>query len=286
LWLRLSSKRLEVRAGLQKINFGSATMLRPLMWFDQIDPRDPLQLTNGVYGVLGRYYFKNNTNIWLWTLYGNKNPKGWDFIASQKDVPEYGGRFQFPVPKGEGAISLHSRTANMNSFFPDSMLNGKVSYPESRIGLDGKWDLVVGLWFEYMFLHSNITEMPRPKNYQHVLNLGLDYTFGIGNGLSVITEFFWFASSDEIFNSLAGIEFSALTLSYPITLMDNISAIIYFNWESNSWYRFVNIQRSYDNWSFYLMAFWNPDKFDLYTINFENNLFAGKGLQLMCVYNF
>jgi hypothetical protein len=55
LWIRLSTERFELRAGLQKINFGSASMLRPLMWFDHIDPRDPLQLTDGVYGLLGRY---------------------------------------------------------------------------------------------------------------------------------------------------------------------------------------------------------------------------------------
>ena len=61
--LRVSSEQWEIRAGLQKISFGSATLLRPLMWFDGIDPRDPLKLTDGVYGLLGRYYFLNNANI-------------------------------------------------------------------------------------------------------------------------------------------------------------------------------------------------------------------------------
>ena len=70
LWLRLSSSRFELRAGLQKISFGSATLIRPLMWFDRIDPRDPLQLTDGVYGLLARYYFLNNANLWIWGLYG------------------------------------------------------------------------------------------------------------------------------------------------------------------------------------------------------------------------
>jgi len=58
MWIRLSTKQFELRAGLQKINFGSATLLRPLMWFDKIDPRDPLQLTDGVYALLARYYSK------------------------------------------------------------------------------------------------------------------------------------------------------------------------------------------------------------------------------------
>ncbi|MCK5168244.1 MAG: hypothetical protein KAQ75_00080 [Bacteroidales bacterium] len=66
LQLGFSGNQFDARLGLQKINFGSAALLRPLMWFDKIDPRDPLQLTDGVYGVLGRYYFLNNANIWLW----------------------------------------------------------------------------------------------------------------------------------------------------------------------------------------------------------------------------
>lgn len=65
LWVRLAASQFEARAGLQKISFGSATFLRPLMWFDTLDPRDPLQLTDGVYGLLGRYTFLNNANVWI-----------------------------------------------------------------------------------------------------------------------------------------------------------------------------------------------------------------------------
>ena len=72
--------------GLQKINFGSAVLLRPLMWFDSLDPRDPLQLTDGVYAVLLRYYFPNNANLWAWALYGNDSPKGWESAATAEDT--------------------------------------------------------------------------------------------------------------------------------------------------------------------------------------------------------
>lgn len=40
MWVKISGDQFELRAGLQKINFGSAQMFRPLMWFDYIDPRD------------------------------------------------------------------------------------------------------------------------------------------------------------------------------------------------------------------------------------------------------
>ena len=95
LWLRFSRPQFELRGGLQKINFGSALLLRPLMWFDRIDPRDPLQITDGVYALLGRYYFTNNANVWLWGLYGNDEVKGWEVIPSDDKSIEFGVRWTF-----------------------------------------------------------------------------------------------------------------------------------------------------------------------------------------------
>ena len=41
--------------------------------------------------------------------------------------------------------------------------------------------------------------------------------------------------------------------------------MVYYNWDQQDWYRFLSLQRIYDYWSFYLMAFWNPDQFALYS---------------------
>ena len=286
LWTRISSNRYEVRAGLQKINFGSATLLRPLMWFDRIDPRDPLQITDGVYGILGRYYFLNNANIWLWSLYGNDQTKGWEIMPSAKNTPEWGGRFQFPVPKGETALSFHSRTADLNSLYPDSLLNNKTHFIQNKYGLDGKWDVGVGLWFEYVLTENRLDSRPRPFHYQHALNLGLDYTFNLGNGLHIASEFFYLNLTDRFFKPGTQAEISALSIDYPLGLMDRISGMIYYSWKDKHWYRFISLKRTYDYWSFFLMGFWNPTRFALYNINEEQNLFAGKGLQIMAVYNF
>jgi len=38
--LRYATAQSETRIGLQKIDFGPARLLRPLRWFDQIDPND------------------------------------------------------------------------------------------------------------------------------------------------------------------------------------------------------------------------------------------------------
>lgn len=151
IWIRYSSKQFELRVGLQKIDFGSATILRPLQWFNQIDPRDPLQLTNGVYGIMGRYTFLNNANIRIWGLYGNEKARGFDVVPTNNSIPEFGGRIQHPVPKGELAFSYHHRSANTKTLGHVSALN---KIPENRIGLDGKWDLGIGLWFEGVYIHK------------------------------------------------------------------------------------------------------------------------------------
>ncbi len=83
-WLRYSTNQLELRLGNQKINFGTAKLLRSLMWFDRIDPRDPVKLTRGVKSLLLRYYFLNNANIWIWGLYDNSTLKGLEFIPTKK----------------------------------------------------------------------------------------------------------------------------------------------------------------------------------------------------------
>ena len=130
MWVKFSGDQFELRAGLQKINFGSAQMFRPLMWFDRIDPRDPLQLTDGVYGLLARYYFLNNANIWLWGLYGDDKIKGWELIPSKKNSIEYGGRVQLPLYTGEIAATYHHRTADPGPVLPDSITLGETGSGE------------------------------------------------------------------------------------------------------------------------------------------------------------
>jgi hypothetical protein len=167
LWLRLSSSRFEARLGLQKINFGSATVLRPLMWFDRIDSRDPLQLSYGVYGLLLRYYFKDNANIWLWGLYGNQDTKGWETQATADHVPEFGGRFQAPLLSGEVGLTFHHRCFDPGND-PASALN-----TEERFALDGKWDLGIGLWTEVAFICQD--EPVAAFSWRRSVVLGIDY---------------------------------------------------------------------------------------------------------------
>ncbi|MDD3010533.1 MAG: hypothetical protein PHU97_04375 [Bacteroidales bacterium] len=280
-WIRYSTPQLEVRAGLQKIAFGPATMLRPLMWFDRLDPRDPLQITDGVYGVLGRYYFLNNANIWLWGLYGNESTKGWEYIASKKQRPEFGGRVQLPVPAGEVALSYHNRVmdyaTDTTGFFPGL---GEVN--EQKFALDGRWDTFVGLWFEAVTAHQQQDILP---SWTSQLNIGVDYTFGLGNGLHVTHEALFAGASEKFAGEGTYTAFSAMSAAYPISLSDNATIMVYYDYKNNDWYRFLNLQHSWTNLSAMLMLYWNPDNFNLYGNMPEAAIYTGTGFQIMLIYN-
>ena len=284
LWARFSSSQFEARIGLQKINFGSAMLFRPLMWFDRLDPRDPLQLTDGVYGLLMRYYFVNNSNIWLWGLYGNEDPKGLEVVPTEKDSVEFGGRIQVPLWTGELALTYHHRNADygevplLGAYLPNPTI------AENRYALDGKWDIGIGIWFEGTVIHKKVEEPLTP--YQKALTIGMDYTFDWGNGLNVLGEYFLFEASQDLWRSGESIHYAGLSLNYPLALLDTIGLIFFYDWDNSDLYSFVNWRRTYDRWSLNVMAFWNPERFQVYPTRGEDNQFTGKGFQIMVVYNY
>jgi hypothetical protein len=271
----------EFRLGLQKINFGSATMLRPLMWFDQIDPRDPLQLTDGVWGALARYYFLNNANIWVWTLLGNKNLKGWESLHSVKRIPEWGGRIQIPAKAGETALTYHHRLAD-GSMLPDTALRQE-EVTENRIGFDIKLDVVIGLWLEASW--SNFGSNLGIFTNQQLLNLGADYTFGLGNGLTVIYEQLLASIGKKAFEFENATTFSLVNLSYPVGMFDHLGAIIYYDWTNKNIYSFLNWQKQFNRISLYVMGYINPKDYQIPAQGNYEMLYGGTGLQVMVVVN-
>lgn len=287
IWGRYANDKFEIRAGLQKINFGSAKMFRPLMWFDGMDVRDPLQLTDGVYGVLSKYYFDNNANIWLWGLIGNDQPKGYEMYGSANWQPEFGGRIEHPAGPGELGISYHHR-----SLIPDNnLLNLQLSsdkLTENRFGINGKWDLEVGCWFESSI--SVIDEsIPAILGKTDLLNVGVDYTFPMGSGLGVTLEYFRYHTGNQLFFGDFRAEIIGTMVTYPISLMDQLSGMLfYMPAGSNSiWLNYFTWTRTYDNLSLYLIACWNPISYNFPAIQSQQrNLFAGKVIQLMLSYNF
>jgi hypothetical protein len=283
LWLRLSSSRFEARLGLQKINFGSASLFRPLMWFDRLDPRDPLQITDGASGLLLRYYFLNNANFWLWGLYGNDEPKGWESAPTARRTPEFGGRVQWPLFKGEMAITFHHRQADLGRNLSGSSLLLDPVVPEERLALNGKWDAGIGLWLEGSILKQRSREIPFPC--QTALTLGADTTFGLGNGLTVLAEHFLREDSARVLGRGQSWRFSGLSLRYPLGLLDTLSGIVYYDWKNRDLYSFLSWQRTYDRWGWYVIGFWNPSRFQIFSTQAGSNIFSGKGFQVMIVIN-
>ncbi|MEI6090349.1 MAG: hypothetical protein WCR42_07860 [bacterium] len=283
LWGRYSGKQFEIRIGLQKIDFGSATILRPMQWFNSISPRDPLKITNGVWGALGRYYFLNNANVWAWLLYGNENQRGLDLFDTYKKEPEYGFRWQQPLPKGELALSYHHRTFKTMILPSDPIGTFSEKNPEDRIGLDGKWDLGVGLWFEAVYIMPAKESINYPD--QALLNIGLDYTFGIGNGLYVLFEHLItnYTKIPSVFN--ANNNTTASLISYPLGLDDNISSILAYGWDTKALSVFMNYSHQFEKFMGYVMVTYNSQNtIKVLDIVFENP-YKGPGIQLMLVYN-
>jgi len=280
LWARFSTERFEARAGLQKINFGSATLLRPLQWFDRIDPRDPLGLTDGVYGLLTRYYFQNNANLWAWGLIGNSSPKGWETYGSERWTPEFGGRAQLSVPRGEVAVTGHHRTARIIGAWP-TMEPDTVCGEDDRVGLDGKWDIGIGAWFEVAMSRQRSDMFG--TSWRRMATMGLDYTLGIGSGLTLLSEHLVVDNARSAFGADQRAQVSAAMASYPLGLLDNLRGIVVYDWSNKVVYSHVGWQRTLDKWLFSVSAFWNPDA--PASIGAPGTGGAGKGVQLMVVFN-
>jgi len=276
-WVRLSSERAEIRVGLQKINFGSAMMLRPLMWFDTMDPRDPLQLTDGVWGVMGRYYFGNNANIWVWGLLGNSRLKPFEALPSERWTPEFGGRVQVPVGSGEAAFTFHRRKMDLPLF------DNKY---ENKYGLDVRFDYEIGFWAEAALINKRAPL--GIASSQELITLGADYTFGIGNGLGVSAEHMLIASGEKAFEFSATANLSAFSLNYPLGMDDNISLMFYYDWRGENLFNFVRWKHRVSFGDLFVMAFANPEVADnplLQGSSAGSAVMSGLGIQVMLVLN-
>ncbi len=118
-----------------------------------------------------------------------------------------------------------------------------------------------------------------------MLNLGADYTFGVGNGLNVVLENLLLKYSEKNLELKAPTDISALNVSYPLGLFDNLSSVVTYNWNAQTATVFINFQHQFPKITTYVMAFYNPENQVGIRQNELVNTFAGPGLRLMLVYN-
>jgi hypothetical protein len=272
--LRYTSEQTDIQLGLQKINFGPAQLLRPLMWFDRVDPRDPIKLTDGVYALRYKYSFLNNSLVWLWCLYGNKDNEGYELLPTVKQSPEFGGRIQLPAAAGEIAATFHTRKV-------DAML---FNYRENRYALDGRWDVGVGVWFESAW-QQNISILPVYK-WNSMTTIGTDYTIPEGNGIYVMAEHMITTVSNSFGKADQNRQISAMMITYSLGMLNNIMLQEYYDWHNKNIYQYFQFQRTYDNFIINFALFHYPEKGGSLFLNGQTSLLSGYGLQLMLIFNY
>ena len=268
---RYDTPNTQVRIGLQKINFGPARMLRVLQWFDQLDPRDPLALSPGVWAVMGRYYFENGANIRAWSMIDAPEP--WrDSWGNQSEGPwDIGGRLEYPLPAGTLGLTLHQLDI------------GDVSgISESRAAMDVRLDAVVGIWSELMIAkteHANSDPLGKLTAM-----VGVDYSFGIGNGLYVALESLTshFGNVGEDIPWVAGS--TALMGTYTLGLADGLTAYLYainLPHIDTQYMPMLGWQHTSGNWLYYIALYDMPEL----AAGGSMALPTGTGIQLNIAFN-
>ena len=277
--MRYNTPYSETRAGMQKINFGPAQVLRAEQWFDSLDPRDPLSLTDGIWGIVHRRYFRNNANIWIWGLYGNKDLKGIEISPTSKHKPEWGTRVQVPVLGGSTALTMHNRALEATE------VEGAPS--ECMIAVDGRWDYGAGYWFEAVA--AEVYDEGSSANlsgHRTFLTLGLDYTFVLGNGIYVIGEIMNATVGDEWFDDkTTRSSIWAMGSAYSIGFNDRLSIWVIRSPEAGTTSWISSLSHTRGNWTVQLSVFSYPENIEENGDGNKRNAFEGEGAQLNLIFD-
>jgi len=159
----------------------------------------------------------------------------------------------------------------------------KVDTSMDRYALDAKWDILVGFWFEAVLVHQLHDALARP--YRQFGSLGIDYTFGIGQGLTVLAEHLVLGTGEQPLEPADSSDYSAFSLRYRWGVVDEFSLILFSDWDPRQLYSFLEWRRTYDRWSLHLMVFANPQESQPSPFFPGSDLLAGTGLRALVVFN-
>lgn len=308
-WTRFAGNQFELRVGLQKITFGKAQLLRALSWFDTIDPRDPLGLTQGVVAERFRYYIPNsNANIWLWAIQEDLNDNSFYMPYAKSTfslVNQLGARVELPVFQGEIGLSYNykpftSDSLSMSDPFGSGTSLGLNAFSVTRhqFGFDGKWDSDIGAWFELSLAKEYsdskyLTQDIYLETETASLTLGLDYTIPLGNGLLLMAEYMGNMVRVDMELGLgesAAVEFynlAGLMLSYPLGIFNSVGLMTFMDLDNVNYYAYVFWQTQFDNLTLRLSgALTNFDANATIFPGQSSSMSLGNMLQLMAIYDF
>jgi hypothetical protein len=181
------------------------------------------------------------------------------------------------VPGDLAAPAAGTASAQPSAISP----SGEVSPREDRVGLDGKWDVGMGLWFEVSVIRTDSTVLR--DRWRPSYCLGADYTFGIGRGLTLVGEHFYLDGTVPRLSPSAELKLTALTATYPVGVANTLTGAVYYEWSRDDVYRFVEWRRTYDHWRVHLIGFWNPDRASIFAPGSQTSALTGKGVELVVV---
>jgi hypothetical protein len=151
------------------------------------------------------------------------------------------------------------------------------------VGFDGKWDLGVGAWVEASLVRQDDPRI-QPE-WRHAVSVGADYTFRLGQGLTALAEHFVLEGASVGPLVYPDLSVTAFGLTYPIGTVYQARGLLYYDWEEDEAYRFLELRRTTDHWRFHLIGFWNPQRLLALPQQQPAGSLAGKGVQLIVVFN-
>jgi len=169
-WLRLDHGNFKIRGGRQKILFGSGFVFRPLGFFDTRDVTGVVPETRGVDGVRTTYFFDETTSVESWLVPAKRN-----------ESVVWGMR-------GEALLG-NVETGAVIQYHPKTDLEELADFNQDmwQAGFYFKGEKAVGYWNESRLDVEN-NRGNHPVRFDTVF--GVDYTFDVGEGLHVLTEYF------------------------------------------------------------------------------------------------
>jgi len=230
-WLRFGSPQTGIRIGKQKLSFGSARILRPLQWFDGLDPLDKSEFTDGVWAAQISQNWLNNSSLNLWA-----QAEPFDLPLSEEH--DLGGRLQVETPWGETAVSANAKrsTREHNNY---------------KLGFDHRWDDAVGAWIEAC---GSLQEHSIYKDeYSTAITFGVDYTLPVGSGLALTLENELLHTGNAAPKKLHySADLVALLASYPLGILDSATLLTIYDTRHKTNILQLVWRRAYDklSWDF------------------------------------